>query len=195
MTHEERARLWEKYEDTAMHFNDLILRLRTHALGGLTAIIALSGIAVNFSSGPTTSEQWDVVFGTLIFLIFAWIAIALLDLCYYHTLLLGAVDALLELEEGSEIRLSTKIEEQFGRRENIARTRDWPAVRWILERCWPVVFYSIGLSALVVSVAMTKYVSYSIHRAGDQPSKALQLRVDRDPSEKVELKIDPSSKP
>lgn len=33
--------VWTKYEDIAMHFNDLLIKLRTQALGGVAAISAL----------------------------------------------------------------------------------------------------------------------------------------------------------
>jgi hypothetical protein len=36
--------LWEKYEDIAMHFNDLLIRLRTQSLAGVAALSALVGI-------------------------------------------------------------------------------------------------------------------------------------------------------
>ena len=36
--------LWEKYEEITMHFNDLIIRLRTQALAGVAALSALVGI-------------------------------------------------------------------------------------------------------------------------------------------------------
>jgi hypothetical protein len=36
--------LWEKYEEIAMHFNDLLIRLRTQALGGVAALSAIVGI-------------------------------------------------------------------------------------------------------------------------------------------------------
>src|SRR5664280_1831888 len=33
--------VWEKYEDIAMHFNDLLIRLRTQALAAVAAISTL----------------------------------------------------------------------------------------------------------------------------------------------------------
>lgn len=35
--------VWKEYEGIAMHFNELIIRLRTHALGGVAAISAIIG--------------------------------------------------------------------------------------------------------------------------------------------------------
>lgn len=38
--------LWTKYEDVAMHFNDLIMRWRLQAIGGLAGLLTLSGFVV-----------------------------------------------------------------------------------------------------------------------------------------------------
>ena len=35
--------LWTKYEDIAMHFNDLLIKLRTQALAAVAALTTLSG--------------------------------------------------------------------------------------------------------------------------------------------------------
>jgi len=194
MSDEQRLKLWEKYEEVAMHFNDLILRLRVQALAGITAVFALSGIAVNFAAGPATTEQWDVIFGTLLFLIAAWIAIAILDLCYYHTLLLGAVDALLEVEENSGINLSSRIEQRF--RRNRPRTdderREWG--RWLAERRWPLVFYGIGLAALLIAAIVTKWVSVGLQDGRSQAAEPLKVDVQRVPGERLQLTVDPSAK-
>lgn len=194
MSDEQRLKLWEKYEEVAMHFNDLILRLRVQALAGITAVFALSGIAVNFAAGPATTEQWDVIFGTLLFLIAAWIAIAILDLCYYHTLLLGAVDALLEFEENSEINLSTSIEQRF--RRSRPRTdderREWR--RWLGERRWPLVFYGIGLTALIAAAIVTKCVSVGLQSERPQTTEPLKVDVQRVPGERLQLTVDPAAK-
>jgi hypothetical protein len=190
MDHEQRFKMWEKYEEVAMHFNDLILRLRVQVLGGVTAVFALSGIAVNFAARPATPEQWDVIFGTLLFLIAAWVAIAILDLCYYHTLLLGAVDALLELEENSNIVLSTRIEKRFRRLRprTEAEHREWK--RWMSERFWPIAFYGLGLSTLVIAALMTKHVSSKL--SGTVSDVALKVNVERVPGEKLQLIVDPT---
>jgi hypothetical protein len=42
--------LWEKYEQIAMHFNDLLIKLRTQALAGVAAISAIVGVFAK--SGP-----------------------------------------------------------------------------------------------------------------------------------------------
>ncbi|MGB7126634.1 MAG: hypothetical protein WBD42_07395 [Methylovirgula sp.] len=108
--------LWEKYEDIAMHFNDLLIRLRTQALGGVAALATVAGIFAK-SNIFGVRDSWEIAtivfFGLTVF----WIAIWLLDFCYYNRLLIGAVVAIIELEkesdnpEFSRINLSTRVEE------------------------------------------------------------------------------------
>lgn len=90
--------LWDKYEQIAMHFNDLIMRLRTQALGGLTAIIAISGAVLNLSAKPEFKVEWEILFGVVCFFAVAWFALFLLDFFYYTRLLDGAVRAIVEHE-------------------------------------------------------------------------------------------------
>ena len=56
--------LWEKYEDIAMHFNDLLMRLRTQALAGIAAISTLVGI---FTKAGTPEFQSDWLIAMYIF--------------------------------------------------------------------------------------------------------------------------------
>jgi hypothetical protein len=96
-------KLWSKYEDTAMHFNDLLIKLRVQVLGGVT----LSGTLAATLLKEQNSDSLRYVF--LSFLI-SWIAVWILDMCYYNRLLSGAVDGIIELEDKfPEFQLSTKI--------------------------------------------------------------------------------------
>lgn len=108
--------LWAKYEDIAMHFNDLLIRLRSQALAGVAALSALIGI---FTRTEPTGFQisWQIATDVFILLILFWIAIWAIDRLYYNRLLIGAVIALLAIEEESKkanpnlaINLSTQIE-------------------------------------------------------------------------------------
>ena len=108
--------LWNKYEDIAMHFNDLIVKIRTQALGAVAAITTIAGI---LSKGNEIGGyNWGLISSVFFFLIVFWIAIWILDFKYYNRLLHGAVDAILKLEALSksgethvkEIELSTCIE-------------------------------------------------------------------------------------
>jgi hypothetical protein len=55
--------LWDRYENVAMHFNDLIIRLRTQALGALAGVVAISGLAVNFAQKAESRSQWVILLG------------------------------------------------------------------------------------------------------------------------------------
>jgi hypothetical protein len=96
-------KLWSKYEDTAMHFNDLLIKLRIQVLGGVT----LSGTLAATILKEQNSDSLRYVF--LSFLI-SWVAVWVLDMGYYNRLLSGAVDGIVELEDKfPEFQLSTKI--------------------------------------------------------------------------------------
>jgi hypothetical protein len=48
--------LWAKYEDIAMHFNDLLMRLRSQSLAGIAAVSVLVGV---FSKEGIADIQLD----------------------------------------------------------------------------------------------------------------------------------------
>lgn len=110
LSDEHRLALWQKYEDVAMHFNDLIMRWRLQAVGGLAAIVT----AVGFASSETA--QLVMRYRTLrlasFTLIFAWTAVAAIDLFYYRRLLEGAVSALRDLEKGTYITLTGTVDNE-----------------------------------------------------------------------------------
>jgi hypothetical protein len=108
--------VWKEYENVAMHFNDLLIRLRTQALGGVAALAAVAGVIVRGDLAPTL--RWSVLACAFLLLILFWAAVWILDMRYYNRLLHGAVKALLEIEEASRenrpapsLVLSTRIEE------------------------------------------------------------------------------------
>lgn len=113
--------LWVEYEKIAMHFNDLLMRLRTQSLAAIAAISAAVGIFAKGDASPNAHLDWtaaEAIFGAMIAF---WIAIWCLDMIYYNRLLSGAVTAILKLEEktksGStfdgEINMSSHIDGQF----------------------------------------------------------------------------------
>jgi hypothetical protein len=138
--------LWTKYEDIAMHFNDLLIKLRTQALGAVAALTTIVGIFAK--SGADAKTNWEMVAFALAIIIVFWIAIWIIDFCYYNRLLVGAVKALFDLEVASKdklhihsIDLSTKI------RDTVAGGRPWEANTWNLVRGrWA--FYVIVVLAL-----------------------------------------------
>ena len=113
-------KLWKSYEEVAMHFNDLIIRLRIQSIGGLAALATVLGIVLKTSNGTDETFNYGLAILALIFLMLCWIAIWVLDLRYYNRLLEGSVNAILELEKNKEsffkkreIDLSTNIERAF----------------------------------------------------------------------------------
>jgi len=94
--------LWKSYEDIAKHFNELIIRNRLQALGGISATVA---IVVGIFTQKALTEKREVAWAGLsaIFGLLAvfWLALAALDLMYYNQLLQGSVDAITELEKQS----------------------------------------------------------------------------------------------
>jgi hypothetical protein len=95
--------LWKKYEDIAMHFNDLLITLRTRALAAVAALATIIGIFAKESGQPHTS--WEMVSFAFAFLLLFWIAIWVIDFKYYNRLLIGAIAAILKLEELSKEKL------------------------------------------------------------------------------------------
>jgi hypothetical protein len=111
-------RLWSKYEEITMHFNELIIKLRVQALGGVT----ITGtIATALFKG---SNNTDILKFLLPMYFLGWLAIYFLDVHYYDHLLTGAVNEILVLESKLEdIKLSTKIKEEVER--NKLNGRRW----------------------------------------------------------------------
>jgi hypothetical protein len=102
-TFDDVFKLWSKYEDIAMHFNELLIRLRVQALGGLT----ISGSLIT-AILKNEKSYYSLKFIFPFFLI-AWGAIYCLDMLYYNRLLSGAADAIIELEaKYPSFQLSTK---------------------------------------------------------------------------------------
>jgi len=135
----ERIELWHKYESVAMHFNELIIRFRLQALGGVAALTALA--AFIFNEKLDSACRPPLLLGFTILLFLAWTAMWVLDAWYYQKLLLGAVDAITALEEdtGRAINLSTKIEE---------RLKSGPGKK-ICAPWGPCIFYGIIWLALL----------------------------------------------
>lgn len=124
--------VWAKYEDVAMHFNDLLVRLRLQALGGLATLVTVAGFVVGDTVTLTTRYRAMLILAAM--LICAWVGIAVIDLGYYSRLLKGAVAALTDLERRSTVvKLSTQIEQ---------------SARWGGIYA-PWLFYGVGLLPLV----------------------------------------------
>jgi len=92
--------LWKEYESIAMHFNTLLIQLRVRALASITAIATILAYATKISSSP--AAQHTILGISLIVLSIIWIAIYIIDIHYYNKLLIGAVQAITDLEEEKE---------------------------------------------------------------------------------------------
>jgi hypothetical protein len=129
--------LWKKYEDIAMHFNDLLIRLRTQALGAVAALTTIIGVFAK--AGADRQTSWEMVAFAFAILFVFWLAIWVIDFCYYNRLLKGAVAALLDVEKESEtklhiqsIKMSTNIEAAVaGRLKKDANEWLIDAGRWV----------------------------------------------------------------
>jgi hypothetical protein len=113
--------VWAKYEDIAMHFNDLLIRLRTQALAAVAALSTLVGIFTK-TDPNSVHVSWEIATAVFLGLSIFWIAIWIIDFCYYNRLLIGAVAALKDIEAESQkqtpsltINISTKIEQVTAR--------------------------------------------------------------------------------
>lgn len=157
-------KVWKSYEQVAMHFNDLIIRLRIQSIGGLAALATILGIVLKSNNGNNETFNYGLAILAIMFLTLCWIAIWMLDLRYYNRLLEGSVNAILELEknkesflEKKEINLSSNIERAFKVRfehENsgVQATRKEKRKDFINGRNW---FYGIVFVALVTILLST----------------------------------------
>ena len=159
--------LWDKYECVAMHFNELIIRLRTQALGGLAGIVAISGLALSLAQKPVTRVQWEILCGTIGFFALAWFALWVIDMFYYNKLLQGAVDAIVahegrtpELPDAGGVRrinLSTKIKNRV------------PCYKCVVN-----IFYILVFVGLLTG---TGYTFYQAKNWQPQTEKATEYKI------------------
>ena len=160
-------KVWKSYEDVAMHFNDLIIRIRIQSLAGIAALATILGIILKSNIGQDGAFNYGLAIIAIICLMFFWIAIWILDLRYYNRLLEGSVNAILELERNKEgflkskhINLSSNIERAFkvkfehesGREVEIQRQETRKP--FINGRKW---FYVIVFSSLVFLLICTVF--------------------------------------
>ena len=153
-------KLWCEYEKIAMHFNDLIIKVRTQALAG---VAATGAILVGFLG--RTSGQGGIAWGMLTagfgFLLVLWCALWILDLKYYYRLLRGAVFAIDKLEkkspdypDGPKINLSREVEKRVWAK---LKENEIPPDK---VECGIKVFYSVvaGLLGLCTIFSAVKYL-------------------------------------
>lgn len=128
--------LWDKYEEAAKHFNDLNMRWRLQAMGGLAGLTTLAGFVVGGQDNVVARLRAMILFSFMLML--GWVGVALLDLCYYNDLLYGAGEAIRKLEDKTRawalpVDLSTHLDEKVLKKG-----------RWM-----PLVFYVLGFIPLL----------------------------------------------
>ncbi len=132
--------VWKKYEDIAVHFNDLIMRWRLQAIGGLATLVTISGFVVGDAATFTTRYRAMLILSLA--LASAWVGVFVIDFWYYRRLLKGAVNSLLALEKAHPtIQMSTDIE------ATASGSDRWAAL----------VFYSCGLVPLLILAGWAIY--------------------------------------
>ncbi len=147
-------RLWEKTEDVAMHFNELILNLRLKVVGAITVGAGLFGSTLITRENAVTPHANYVLFefamGFLAVVLAAFIAI---DLFYYQRLLHGAVIEAIRLERATKglVQLSITIERVVTGKEDPGEDK---AVAVGLGR-W--LFYGLPLAALLLSLGFAHH--------------------------------------
>ncbi len=153
---------WLEYEKIAMHFNELLIKLRIQALGGVVAILTLAGFIAKY--GNQASFNWELLTCIFVVLNIAWLAIWALDFLYYNRLLLGAVDEVIRLELLSKkstkldkIALSTQIEkvERTGHLDNLPARSFWHRLKQ-----GRVLFYLLTFLGLAVAltISLTEWI-------------------------------------
>lgn len=123
MESEQLISIWDKYEHIAMHFNGLLIHLRTQALGAVATVVTAAGFLLTRSP----NEPWWAVFAVSLLLFLAWCTLWMIDVCYYSRLLLGAVNALIKIEKqsGELLELSTQVQKLFGVPREDATRLNW----------------------------------------------------------------------
>ena len=152
-----RFEVWKEYESIAIHFNGLLIKLRTGALGVVASVGALGSVLAK--SGETAPDLSLVFFALAAF----WASIAILDLFYYRTLLAGSVLAITELEKSpttspvTHLGLSSQIEKKGTFKKLISEPKfgAGDAVRAFFNMgvVVPVIFY---ISVLFTLLFMSK---------------------------------------
>lgn len=147
--------LWAKYEDIAMHFNDLLMRLRTQSLAGIAAVSTLVGLFSKEGVGDVRLS-WEAATAIFIAMALFWVAVWCLDLLYYNRLLVGAVHAITRLEAATKageavkaIEMSTMIEDEFRGGSRRSRPNSFSGV---------VLFYLLVLAIIIGGAAFCGYM-------------------------------------
>lgn len=154
---------WKEYQIVAMHFNDLLMRLRSQSLAAVAGLSTIAAVVIK--AGVDPALQWGALAGAFLFLSLFWIAIWILDFSYYNRLLIGAVDALIEIEKQSPqgrdltaLVLSTRIEALVARREEPVNGKlGGERARWFF---YVIVFLTLS-AGLLISASRAGWFSHT----------------------------------
>jgi hypothetical protein len=148
MVEKAQFELWVKYEDITMHFNDLLIRLRTQALGGVATIVTAAGFLASGQAAKSAQQAWEAVMLVAGLLLVGWITVWVIDVAYYNRLLRGAVLALLKLETNTkyEIDFSHTVERAV-RKTHLEQSEDGWA--WHVH----LFYFPVSLLLLIVFVS------------------------------------------
>jgi hypothetical protein len=148
---------WKEHQQIAMHFNDLLMRLRSQSLAAVGALASVAGFAFH-GQETANATNWHALFAAFGALCVFWVAIWILDFMYYNRLLLGAVNALVAIEKASahgqttltSLDLSIKIEEAVANKGEGAAGRN-SVGRWL--------FYVLVFAVLVTGLLLSGFRS------------------------------------
>lgn len=143
---------WRTVVDTQMHFNDMIIRMRTL---GVTAVVTVFGAAA-FAIGQypdrfydLLGERFHVSEGVIFFGLVLWAAIFFIDFFYYFRLLIGAVNRSYEIDDAFRNAHYMGALRPFGMSRLISDAIGPRGIaQWLILGFYIVVF-GIGLSYLV----------------------------------------------
>lgn len=96
---------WKVVIQTQMHFNDMIIKMRTAGLSVLIAVFGGAAIAIGQYPDrfiEIARRDFHVSAPIIFFGLVLWLAIFLIDYLYYHKCLLGAVERGYEIDKAYE---------------------------------------------------------------------------------------------
>lgn len=137
--------IWKVAIDTQMHFNDLLIKMRTTVISIILAVFGAAAIALN--EKPTWFIQcfcWKIHVSAIVLilgLIFLLVQF-IIDRCYYFEMLLGAVKFARQIDERYE-----NSNMKFGLTNKICRQISEPAAILVL---WA--YYGIPFVLGIISI-------------------------------------------
>ncbi len=169
---------WKEYQRIAMHFNDLLMRLRSQSLAAVGALASVAGFAFKGEAGAFATN-WHALVAAFGALSVFWVAIWVLDFAYYNRLLLGAVNALVAIEKASaagkttldRLNLSHDIEDAVANKPSVKGRNS--KGRWI--------FYILVFSVLMTGLSVSIYKVRSAPPAAQTASQTAPTAKPRTP--------------